>query len=375
VSREDDQRRWAEREQALLATLRRTEAGFREFIDRCPDGVYVRRGSAVIHANAALLRLLGVEWAEIEGRDMVRFVHPENREAVLDHRARHADDTDLREHRWVRKDGELLFVEVVGVTVTFEGAPARVVMCRDVTERRKMQAGLMVANQLASIGTLAAGIAHEINNPLASAIANLHYIAEELRTRPGDPGELPDIVADALAGLTQVRGIVAGLGTFARADEEPREDLELTRVLDAALELLSSVTRGRVTVVREYVDDALVLGDRRKLVQLFVNLLINAVQAIPERRAGRAEIRLATHLERPDKAVVSVRDTGVGIPPENLARIFDPFFTTRAVGDGLGLGLSIAHNIATGLGGQISVESQVGVGTTVTVVLPAAQPA
>ena len=360
-------------ERELLAALRRTEAGFREFIDRCPDAIFVRRGSAIIHANRALLQLLGVELLEIVGRDPVTaFVHPDNRKEVLDHREQRSEDTDLREHRWVRKGGEPVMVEIVGVTVDFEGAPARVVMCRDVTERKKLQARLMVTGQLAAIGTLAAGIAHEINNPLSAATANLRLIAAELRKEQSDRGELPEVLADALAGMERVRRIVAGLGTFARSEGGQREELELPAIVDAAVELASGMIRDRARVVREYRGVARVNANRGELAQLVVNLLINAAQAIPQGHPDRHEIRVETRPEGQEKVVLSIRDTGAGISPEVLPRIFDPFFSTRSIGEGLGLGLSIAHNIVTLLGGEISVESRLGAGTTITILLPAA---
>jgi signal transduction histidine kinase len=181
------------------------------------------------------------------------------------------------------------------------------------------------------------------------------------------------MLADTLEGLARVRRIVAGLKTFALADGEQREHLELARVVDSAVELASSVIRGRARLVRE--DQAVVLVDanRGRLTQVVVNLLVNGAHAI-QGDAGGNELRVETRTDGAGRAVLSVRDTGVGIPPENLARIFDPFFTTRAVGAGTGLGLFIVHNVVAGLGGEISVESQMGVGTTFTVVLPAAPP-
>jgi PAS domain S-box-containing protein len=181
----------------LAEALRRTEEGFREFIDRCPDAVFVRRGEEIVYANDALLRLLGFERHEVEGRDpATTFVHPYHRASLLEHRLTSPDGTDLREYRWVRKDGEPVDVEVVGVTVMFEGSPGRICMCRDLTERKRMQAKLQVAGHMASVGTLAAGIAHEINNPLASVISNLRLLLKE----PRDPAEVREVLADVLSG-------------------------------------------------------------------------------------------------------------------------------------------------------------------------------
>lgn len=334
MPREDEQRLpLGEREQELVAALRQTEAGFREFIDCCPDAVFVRRGQIIVHVNDALLDVLRLERNEVLGRDPVMaFVHPDHRGAVLEHRVNRPHDTDLRQHRWVRKDGELLFMEIVGVTVTFEGAPARIVMCRDVTERKRMQARLMGASQLASIGTLAAGIAHEINNPLASVLANLQLVADELSQRPGDQGELSEILSDALAGVTRVRNVVAAIRSFSQPDNEEPEPLELRRLIDAAVDLASTMIRDRARLLGEYQGVFYVNATRSQLIQAIVNLLINAAQAIPEGRSDRSEIRIDTRAEGPRRVVLSIRDTGAGIPPENLPRVFGPFFTTTAIG-------------------------------------------
>jgi two-component system, NtrC family, sensor kinase len=359
----------------LEAALRQTEAGFREFIDRCPDAVFVRRDRVVLHANDALLKLLGFERNEVEGSDPAKvFVHPCHRESVLEHRAHNPDGTDLREHRWVRKNGEVVDVEVVGVTVMFEGMPARICMCRDLTERKRMQSKLLVAGHMASIGTLAAGIAHEINTPLSHIVGNLRLIAKDLQERVGDSKESREMIAGVLDGAERVKRIVEGLNTFSRSDDGRRVNLELPRVIDAAVELASSEIHDRARLVRDYQEVGRVNANESRLVQVIVNLLVNAARAIPEGHAKSNEIRVETRACDPGRAMFAIRDTGVGIPPERLSRVFDPFFTTKIAGEGAGLGLSICHNIVTGLGGEITVESRAGFGTTFMVILPVTQP-
>jgi PAS domain S-box-containing protein len=358
------------RERQLLASLQLAEAGFRQFIDACPDAIFVRRDQAILHVNEALLRLLGYARAEVLGRDPVDvFVHAEHRELVLEHRVRSPDHTDLREHHWVRRDGTLVAVEVVGITVAFEGAPARIVLARDLTERRRLQDRLFVAGHMASVGTLAAGMAHEINNPLASVMANLHLLAEALRA---PPGELAELLADALAGAERVRVIVESLQTFARGDAERVERLSLPRVVDEAVVLLVDELRQRARLVEDHRGSPEVEANPGRLLQVVVNLLTNAVQAIPPGQADQHEILVRTGTDAAGRAVLSVRDSGVGIPAERLPRIFEPFFSTKEPGGGAGLGLSIAHNIVTALGGEIAVESRAGAGSTFTVTLPAA---
>jgi PAS domain S-box-containing protein len=372
VERDGERGRRTGDERALAAALRQTEAGFREFIDRCPDAVFVRRGQAIIHANDALLALLGYERAELDGRDPAdTFVHASQRAALLEHRLTRPDATDLREYQWVRKDGEIVDVEAVGVTVMFEGAPARICMCRDVTERKRMQARLLMAGHLASVGTLAGGMAHELNNPLASILSNLHLIISREASDPaGQPGELREVLADVLEAAERMRSIVSRLRTFSGSDDGGRHALELPRVIDAAVELAWSELRGRARLVRDFQEVGCVQANESRLVQVVVNLLVNAAQAIPEGAAEVNEIRVSTRADAAGNAVFAVRDTGVGIPPETLPRVLVPFFTTRQVGKGAGLGLWMCHSLVTGLGGELAVESRVGAGTTVTVTLP-----
>ena len=365
----------AARERALLDALRRTEAGFREFIDRAPDAIFIRRGPHIVHVNDALLTLLGLRRDEVLGRDPVDvFVHPEHRAEVLEHRVRDPEGTDLREHVWVRKDGGVLVLEVVGVTVTFEGAPARIAMCRDLTERRRLQDRLFVAGQLATVGTLAAGMAHEINNPLSSLLANLRLIKADLAALGEGAGELREMLADALEGAERVRGIVDGMRTFSRTDAGRTERVELPRVVGTALTLAMSELRDRARVVTDFAPTPPVDANEGRLVQVLVNLLVNAAHALPPGHPGQHEVHVRTRTDGAGRAVVSIRDTGEGIPPERLSRIFDPFFTTRPAGKGSGLGLSISHNIVTGLGGELTVDSQVGAGSTFSVILPPARP-
>jgi CheY-like chemotaxis protein/two-component sensor histidine kinase len=229
---------------------------------------------------------------------------------------------------------------------------------------------------MASLGTLAAGIAHEINNPLAYVTGNLEAMAEALhgaqQLSGPDCEELAAVVGDARDGAERVRKIVHGLRSFSRSKEQdPRTPLVVADVLDAALRLTGNEVRHRAQLVRELGPAPRVIADDGQLTQVFINLLVNASHAIPEGHSDENRITVRTRTDDQGRAVVEVADTGQGMPPEVQARVFDPFFTTKNVGEGTGLGLSICHGIITGLGGQISVESAPGRGTVVRVVLPA----
>jgi CheY-like chemotaxis protein len=148
--------------------------------------------------------------------------------------------------------------------------------------------------------------------------------------------------------------------------------VDLRRVLKSSINLASSQIRHRARLQTDLSPAPTVRANERRLSQVFVNLLVNAAQAIPDGSAQRNEIRIALHTDEAGRAVVEVRDTGTGIAPEHLPRLFDPFFTTKPVGEGTGLGLAICHGIVSSLGGELSVESQLGLGSTFRVTLPAA---
>jgi PAS domain S-box-containing protein len=263
-----------------------------------------------------------------------------------------------------------------------------VVVFRDVTEQRHLENRLAQSERLAAIGTLSAGMAHEINNPLAYVLANMAFavdglrdVKEKLEALPGAEAdalasrvaEIADALGDAREGSERIRRIVHDLKKFGHLDKSDAIVLELSEVLESAIRMTESVVRHHARVRRQYGITPFVEASESQLGQVFVNLLVNAAQAMGEGQVDTKEIVVATHTDEAGRAVCEVRDTGPGIPQELLRRIFDPFFTTKRFGQGLGLGLSIAHSIVESLGGEISVESRVGKGTTFRVALPPAK--
>ena len=180
---------------------------------------------------------------------------------------------------------------------------------------------------------------------------------------------------EAKAGAERIRKIVRGLKTFSRAEEERRSVLDVVPLLELSVNMMFNEMRHRGRLVKDYGKVPLVEADDARLGQVFINLLVNSAQALPEGDCSANEIRIVTSTDAAGRAVIEVADTGVGIPEQLLERIFDPFFTTKPVGVGTGLGLSICHTIVTSMGGELTVASRVGSGTTFRVVLPAAAPA
>src|SRR5262249_34570195 len=244
-----------------------------------------------------------------------------------------------------------------------------------VGERRAMQAQLLVASRLASVGTLAAGVAHEINNPLAFVNANVLYLADELQRFRSALGpatdEILQLVTETRQGVERIGLIVRDLKAFSRVDSEDVSSLvDVRKVLAFAEKMAGKEMRQRARVVRDLQPVSMVKANESRLGQVFLNLLLNAAQAIPDGAAADHEIRIRTRIDALERVVVEVSDTGRGIPEELRARIFDPFFTTKPVGEGTGLGLSICLGIVRSLGGEIPLESEVGRGSTSRVAPP-----
>ncbi len=258
---------------------------------------------------------------------------------------------------------------VVAPLRTGDGAA---VFFRDVSQQRKLETRLLLTDRLETMGRMVAGVAHEVNNPLAFVMSNLAHLEREL-ARPVDaldPSELKGVVTEALDGARRIQGIVRNLRSFSRSgDQEAMQSVDVERSLDASIHMVQAQLReARASLTREYSGAGMVMAYEGRLGQVFLNLLINAIQALPG-EADRREITVCT--ERLETEVrVAIRDSGKGIDSVTRSRLFEPFFTTKAPGQGTGLGLSISQNIIATLGGEILVESAPSSGTTFTVVLP-----
>jgi signal transduction histidine kinase len=236
--------------------------------------------------------------------------------------------------------------------------------------QRKMSERLAISERLASAGVLAAGVAHEINNPLAVVMANLDFIARRLEGPALDVlSDIGEPLLDAREAVECIRAIVRDMKLFARPQDDERSAVDIKSVIESSIRMASSETRHRAMLVREYGDVPKVDSNAARLGQVILNLLVNAAQAMPTGRSNHNEIRVVTKLEG-ETVVIEVRDNGTGIPKDIVGRIFDPFFTTKPAGIGTGLGLALCHRIVGDLGGTISVESVVSSGTIFRVALP-----
>jgi PAS domain S-box-containing protein len=344
----------------------------------------------VLSVNRAFVRLGGLGSDDAVGRSWEDLVVPLDRPVVAADLAASAAKVE-REVRGLRDDGTVFEMQLTIVPV-FDAHPSRPVakghyfFIRDLTERKRMENQLIFAGRMAAVGTLAAGVAHEINNPLAYIVANIDFARHQITTvasrlsrsdAGGGPGHVLDETGEALTearqGAERVRNIVRDLRVFARGDEDQSGPVAVRRVLDSSINIAWNEIRHRARLVKDYGDTPMVEGNESRLGQVFLNLLLNAAHAIPEGETERNEIRVSTRTDARGYAIIEVRDSGMGIPLEIRERIFDPFFTTKSAGEGTGLGLWICSGILSALGGEVRVDSEIGRGSTFRVTLPPAE--
>jgi len=242
-------------------------------------------------------------------------------------------------------------------------------------ERRRMQQQLVLADRLSSVGVLAAGIAHEINNPLAYVLGNLDFALQRLAADPqiaaSDLTEVVQALGQAREGSARIGHITRDLKVFCRSAEEPSVGpINVRRVMESAINIAWNQIRHRAHLTRRFERVPIVHGDEHRLGQVFLNLLVNAAQAFPDDQVGQNEITVSVGAAE-GAVLIEVQDNGNGMSPEQLARAFEPFFTTKPVGIGSGIGLSLSRSIVADMGGQITCQSKRGAGTTFRVQLPA----
>jgi PAS domain S-box-containing protein len=348
--------------------------------------LFIRRDGSVLEANAAAAHAYGYSRDEMRRLKIHDLRAPATRDTVPDQMRQAVDRGALFETAHIRRDGTTFPVEVSSRPALLGDEPVLVSIIRDLSERNAMQARLLQSDRMAAVGMLAAGVAHEINNPLAYAFTNLEVLGRTLSKlgraldECGAPREaLEDLelaeqtLAIAKEGSDRVRAIVRDLKTFSRADELQRGPVDVCAVLDSCINMAAAELRHRAHMIRDYEGVPPVEASESRLAQVFLNLLVNAAQALPVGAAEQNEIHVAIAKDSDARVRVEVRDSGKGMSPSVRARIFDPFYTTKPVGEGTGLGLSICQSIITGLGGTISADSQPGAGSVFTVTLPSAQ--
>jgi PAS domain S-box-containing protein len=363
--------------------LRESEARLRLIIESAPDGVSLIQDGKYVLVNLAAAHMLGYDDpGDVVGLEVAALLVPDDATVARQRMGRLMVEgrlQDVAEYRGRRRDGREISVEISSVRTEYRGRPAILGFARDVTERKAIQAQLLQADRLAAVGLLSAGVAHEINNPLSYLMLNIEYVMRELPKIGGDAAQqkVDDLLGrlrDATQGAERVAAIVRDLKTFARPPQPLRGPVDLVSVVESALRMSQNELRHTTTVVRDFAQVPSVDGDPARLEQVFINLLTNAMHALQASPQPGSELRVTLRMDANGDVLASVTDTGQGIAPENLSQIFLPFFTTKPAGIGTGLGLSICKSILEALGGDLSVESKLGAGSTFTMRLKPHRP-
>jgi two-component system sensor histidine kinase PilS (NtrC family) len=351
----DQLRRTSERLRAKSIDLAELEALNHLIVQSIQSGLLtVAPDGRVTSFNRAAGEITGRPAAEVIGRPVSELFPTMNLDA--------ATGRDRWEVDYARPTGETLTLGF-SVSALGEGGPplGKIVLFQDLTPYKALEEQVRRADKLAAVGKLAAGMAHEIRNPLASMSGSVQVLRLELVTASAEHRRLMDIVVRETDRLNE---LITDFLLFARPGAPRREAVELGAVIEETAALAARGRDGQVVIDTRVAGPLPLAGDPRELRQVFWNLLVNAEQAMP--RGGRVEVRAQAV---PGGVEVTVRDSGEGIAAKDLPRIFDPFFTTKP--NGTGLGLAIVHRIVQSHGGTIDVASRPGVGTTFTLRLPA----
>jgi len=361
--------------------LRESEERYRALVELAPEAVLVHQEGCYVYANPAGLRLFGAGSPDqLLGRRVLDLVHPEEREMIAERirAVARGESVPVREIRLQRLDGTMLLVESAAVRVDFQGRPALQVIVRDVTERRRLEERLAHAQKMEAIGLLAGGVAHDFNNLLVGVIGNASLAQETL---PPDSQALPLLDRVIKAGENAAY-LTRQLLAYAGKGQVVMEPLDLSRLVREGADLMRSSISSKVRLHLDLAADLPpVRVDRGQAQQVFMNLVLNAAEAIG---SGPGLISVRTLVRSPDERALrgvtgaelrpgsyvclEVADNGSGMDEETRAKIFDPFFTTKFLGRGLGL--AAVGGIVRSHGGAIQLESEPGKGSRFTILLP-----
>jgi PAS domain S-box-containing protein len=383
---------------------RELELTYKAIEDASLSILWLEADGAISGCNAAASAMLGHSAEELCALNIADIDPDYPRQVRESHWRLLGERGRLRyESRARHADGRLFPMEVAAQRVERDGRQMELALIQDLSARRAMQASLAQSDRMASVGLLAAGVAHEINNPLTYVVFNLESLGDDLPllidivnrqhlalaaeagedrarrvfveaaaahlAREDVQQDIIERLEDALDGAHRVRDIVGDLKTFSRADDERVAPVSVNAALRTAANMAANELKYRAQVVKNLGCVPMVLANDGRLSQVFLNLLVNAAHAIPEGAAEHNEVRISSRYDG-QHVLVEVADSGAGIPPASLERIFEPFFTTKEAGVGSGLGLAICHGIISGYGGEIAVGTELGKGTCFRIQLP-----
>jgi PAS domain S-box-containing protein len=348
--------------------LREQEASYRKSIDNAPAAIFRvdHQFGTILDANIVAEKLVRANRSELVGTRLCDLIPRAERERALElfEEARARGHSSREDLHLQRRDHELVPVFFNAGLIEYGHHHFFQVICVDTSDRKRLETQLIQSEKMAAIGQLAAGIAHEIRNPLGIIMNALYDLSEIVdSTNP----EVKEDLRIAKEEIDRAQAIINNLLEFSRESRAERETVDVNDLLRKTLQLMSKgLQNSDVHVVTDFGPLGACQANQNALRQIFLNLITNAVQAMP----NGGELRLRTAALPGGRIQLEVSDTGVGIPPEHLRDIFNPFFTTKAPGQGTGLGLSVVHSVVKRYQGDIQVRSQVNRGTTFTIEFP-----
>lgn len=358
----------------LQATTRAREE-LRIVLERIPALVAIHVDGRIVFANQALADAIG--WgspSELVGRMLIDIIDPRSRSKAFENMKRPPSSTASREvtEGWlVHKTGDPVPVEATTAQeVIFEGAPARLVVARDVNERERLEKQLATADRLAALGLLAAGVAHEVNNPLAYLLNNIEIAQKQLAALGPGADIARNALGVAMEGAHRIRFIVRELLLLAREEPTAGAATDLSETVQSTLALARVEIERTAKLVTELEPVPFIRGSVPRVAQIVLNLVLNALEAMRANDGKNGELTIRVRRSGERHVLLEISDNGVGVEGADAARIFLPFFTTKPAGRGTGLGLAVTQRLVTELGGDISFTSEPGVGTTFRVTFP-----
>ncbi len=374
----------------LERRIREREHWFETTLRSVGDAVLaVDSQGAVNFANPVAEQILGASSAELVGRaidQVLRLVDEQTHAPIPNPMSRALSDRralDLPRGVALERAGRGLPIEDSSAPIVDDAGRllGAVMVFRDITEKRREELRMALNYRLTALGTLVAGVTHELSNPLSALYGASDLMREELDRISADPppdqvgakvGRLRELASVMDEASRSLGDIVSDLRLFSAPQEDALRPVDVRAALDTALRRTTAIVRQRAELVLELESAPTVQASARRLVQVFINLITNAAQAMAPERRGRNRLLVRLDTAPDGAARISVRDNGVGMDAETVQNIFDPFFTTKPLGEGTGLGLSISHGIVRSFHGQIHVVSEPGLGSLFVVTLPAA---
>ncbi len=360
--------------------LRESEEKYKLLVEHANEGIFVAQDNLIKFPNPVTLATIGYTEEELLRKPFIELVHPEDRNFVAERYANRISGKDVPSaysFRVINKDGKTLWGTNNSVLIDWDGRPATLNFFQDITEQKELEAQILQAQKMESIGTLAGGIAHDFNNLLGGILGYASLM--KMKLKEGDDLYKPVTMIEKSA--TRAAELTSQLLGFARSGKYDERLVDLNNLVDETLSILDR-TFDKAIEIKKHLEVSLppVKGDPGQLQQILMNLCINAADAMPEggqliletlvENVKANSVQTALELRPGSYVTLSVTDTGVGMDKDTVERIFDPFFTTKEVGKGTGLGLSMVYGVVKNHGGTVNVYSEEGQGTTFRVFLP-----